>query len=177
MAVSYQSSLWKYLWLSWLLFSVGSEESTFHNIFFWIVYCPCKHPRLNKYSLNGLMHLIQSLSGGQEPVLPVLHCVLKCHAGCIEQACACEALHLECVQFSSVQSLSLVQLFANPWITACQASLSITSSWSLHKLMSIESVMPSNHLIFCRPLLLLPPIPPSNRVFSNESTLCIRWPK
>ena len=75
----------------------------------------------------------------------------------------------------SVQSLSRVQLFATPWIAANQASLSITYSWSSLKLMSIESVMPSSHLILCRPLLLLPPIPPI-RVFSNESTLCMRWP-
>ena len=75
------------------------------------------------------------------------------------------------VQFSSVQSLSHVQLFVTTWITARQASLSITNSWSLLKLMSIESVMPSSHLILCRPLLLLHPIPPNIRVFSNESTL------
>ena len=81
------------------------------------------------------------------------------------------------VQFSSVQSLSRVRLFATPWITACQASLSITNSWSLLKLMSIELVMPSSHLILCRPLLLLPPIPPIIRVFSNESTLRMRWPE
>ena len=80
-------------------------------------------------------------------------------------------------QFSSLQSLSPVWLFAAPWITAHQASLSITKSQSLPKLMSIESVMPSSHLILCHPLLLLPPIPPSIRVFSNESTLHIRWPK
>ena len=80
-------------------------------------------------------------------------------------------------QFSSVQSLSRVWLFATPWIAAHQASLSITNSWSSLKLMSIESVMPSSHLILCRPLLLLPPIPPSIRVFSNESTLHMRWPK
>ena len=81
------------------------------------------------------------------------------------------------LQFSSVQLLSHVRLFATPWITAHQASLSITNSQSLLKLMSIESVMPSSHLIHCRPLLLLPSIPPSIRVFSNESTLCMRWPK
>ena len=81
------------------------------------------------------------------------------------------------VQFSSVQSLSRVQLFATPWTTACQASLSITNSRSPTKFMSIESVMPSNHLIFCCPLLLLPRIPPSIRVFSSKSALCIRWPK
>ena len=77
---------------------------------------------------------------------------------------------------SSVQSLSCVRLFATLWTTARQASLSITNSWSLSKLMSIESVMPSNHLILCCPLLL-PSIFPSIRVFSNESALCIRWPK
>ena len=80
-------------------------------------------------------------------------------------------------QFSSVQSLSRVPLFATPWITACQASLSITISQGSLKLMSIELVMPSSNLILCRPLFLLPPIPPSIRVFSNESTLRIRWPK
>ena len=81
------------------------------------------------------------------------------------------------LQFSSVQSLSRVRLFATPWVAAYQASLSITNSWSSPKLMSIELVMPSSHLILCCPLLLLPPIPPSIRVFSNESTLCIWWPK
>ena len=80
-------------------------------------------------------------------------------------------------QFSSVQSLSHVRLFATPWIAARQASLSITNSQSSLKLMSIESVMPSSHLILCCPLLILPPIPPSIRVFSNVSTLCMRWPK
>ena len=81
------------------------------------------------------------------------------------------------LQFSSVQSLSHVRLFAIPWITAHQASLSITNPRSSLKLMSIKLVMPSTHLILCCPLLLLPPIPPSIRVFSNESTLRIRWPK
>ena len=76
----------------------------------------------------------------------------------------------------SVQLLSRVRLFVILWITARQASLSITNSWSLLKLMSIELVMPSNHLILCHPLLLLPPIPPSIRVLSNESALCMRWP-
>ena len=80
-------------------------------------------------------------------------------------------------QFSSVQSLSRVRPFVTPWIAACQASLSITNPQSLLKLMPIKSVMHSSHLILCRPLLLLPPIPPSIRVFSNESTLCMRWPK
>ena len=78
---------------------------------------------------------------------------------------------------SSVQLLSHVPLFVTPWTAAHQASLSITNSWSLPKLMSTESVMPSNHLILCRPLLLLPSIFPNIRVFSNESVLRIRWPK
>ena len=77
----------------------------------------------------------------------------------------------------SVQSLSCVWLFATPWTAACQASLSITNSWSLLKLMAIELVMPSNHLILCCPLLLKPSIFPSIRVFFNESVLQIRWPK
>ena len=81
------------------------------------------------------------------------------------------------VQFSSVQSLSCVWLFATPWTAARQASLSITNSQSLLKLMSIEWVMPSNRLILCHPLLLPPLIFPSIRVFSNESVLCIMWPK
>ena len=83
--------------------------------------------------------------------------------------------YISLVQFSSVASS--VRLFTTPWIAACQASLSITSSRSSPKLMSIESVMLSSHLILCRPLLLLPQIPPSIRVFSNESTLLMRWLK
>ena len=78
---------------------------------------------------------------------------------------------------ASVQSLSCVWLFATPWIAACQASLSITNSRSSPRLTSIESIMPSSHLILCHPLLLLPPIPPSIRVFSNESTFHMRRPK
>ena len=81
------------------------------------------------------------------------------------------------IQFSSVQSLSHVRLLATPCNAAHQASLSITNSWSSPRLTFIRSVMPSRHLILCCPLLLLPPIPPSIRVFYNESTLCMRWPK
>ena len=87
----------------------------------------------------------------------------------------CPRLNISSVQ--SVQLLSRVHLIATPWIAACQASLSITNSRSSLRLMSIELVMPSSHLILCRPLLLLPPIPPSIRVFSSESTLRMRWPK
>ena len=81
------------------------------------------------------------------------------------------------VQFSSVQSLSRVRLFATPWIAVRQASLSITNSWSSLRFMSIELVMPSSHLILCHPLLLLPPQSLPASVFSNVSTLCMRWPK
>ena len=81
------------------------------------------------------------------------------------------------ISFVVIQSFSWVRLLATPWTEALQASLSFTIFWSLLKLMSTESVMPSNHLILCRPLLLLPSIFPSNRVFSNEFTLHIRWPK
>ena len=88
-----------------------------------------------------------------------------------------EKLNLVIYKFSSVQLLSRVQLFATPWTAAHQASLSITNSQSPRKAMSIKSVMPSNHLIICHLLLLLPSIFPSIRVFSNKSALCIRWPK
>ena len=84
---------------------------------------------------------------------------------------------IQSVQFSSVLSLSCVRLFATPWIAAHQACLSITNTGNSPKLMSIESVIPSSHLNLCHPLLVLPPIPPSIRVFSNESTLRMRWPK
>ena len=93
---------------------------------------------------------------------------------CLSSLCP---LSITSVQFSSVQSLSCIGLFATPWIAACQASLSITSSRSSLKLRSIKSMIPSSHLILCHPLFLLPPIPPSIRVFSNESTLRMRWPK
>ena len=100
---------------------------------------------------------------------------------CGFNVCLLPRLHTESIPdfnwlLSSVQSLSRVQLFATPWTTACQASLSITNSWSLPKPISTESVMPSNHLVLCHPLLLLPSIFPSIRVFSNESALHIRWP-
>ena len=93
------------------------------------------------------------------------------------ETCKIYCMNLETDQFTSVQSLSHIQLFATPRTAALQAALSITNSWSSPKPMSIESVMPSNHLILCCPLLLLPSIFPSIRVFSNESALCIRWSK
>ena len=94
--------------------------------------------------------------------------------GCLE---ILSPMNLETSSISSVQSLSHIRLFVTPWTATHQASLSITNSQSLPKLMSIESMMPSNHLILCHPLLLFPSIFPSIRVFSNESALCIRWPK
>ena len=104
-------------------------------------------------------------------------CKFKHSATCSGgQLCKAFSVQFSSVQFSSVQSLNHVRLFVTPWIVALQASLSITNSWSLLKLMCIESVMPSSHLILCRPLLLRPPVPPSIRVFSNESTLHMRWP-
>ena len=95
----------------------------------------------------------------------------------IIQIMGIHCLKVDSYLFSSVQSLSHVQLFANPWHAARQASLSITNSESLHKLVSIEQAIPSNHLILCHPLLLLPLIFPTIRVFLNESALCIRWTK
>jgi len=94
----------------------------------------------------------------------------------VDAVCSCLLSCYSSVQFRSDQSLSRVRLFATPWIAARQASLSITNSRSSLRLTSIESVMLSSHLILCRPLLLLLPIPPSIRVFSNESTLHMRWP-
>ena len=102
-------------------------------------------------------------------------CLTLCNSiGCTWQASLSSTIS---GSFSSVQSLSRVQLFATPWIAARQASLSITISRRSLKLTSIESVMPSSHLILCHPLLRLSPIPPSIRVFSNESTLRMRWPE
>ena len=100
-----------------------------------------------------------------------------CHSICHCDLCVLKCLvHNRCSILSSVQSLSSVRLIVTPWIAARQASLSITNSWSLLKLMSIESVMPSNHLILCQSLHLLLSIFPSIRVFSNESAFHIRWP-
>ena len=98
-------------------------------------------------------------------------------SSCQERSCPEGGHCCCCYLFSSVQSLSCVQLFETPWTAACPVSLSITNSWSLLKLKSIESLMPSNHLILCHPLLLLPSIFPSIRVFSSESVFHIRWLK
>ena len=117
------------------------------------------------------------------PDIPVHHQLLEStqtYVHCVGDAIlTSHPLSSPSPQFSSVQLLSRVRLFVSPWIAAqdSQASLSITNSRSSLRLMSIESVMPSSHLILCCPLLLLPPIPTSIRVFSNESTLLMRWPK
>ena len=104
-------------------------------------------------------------------------CLLNLHADYIMQNAGLDEAQAGIkIQFSSVQSFSRVPLFVNPWAAACQASLSVTNSRTLPKLMSIKSVMPSSHLILCRPLLLLPSIFPSIRVFSNESALRMRLP-
>ena len=112
-------------------------------------------------SVPVLLHslCVPCLGHPQLPHMP-LHFLLRCS-----------------VQFSSVQLLSCVRLFATPWTAACQAPLSAINSWSLLKLMSIQSVTPSNHFILCRPLLLPPSLFPSIKVFSSESVSCIRWPK
>ena len=128
----------------------------------------------NKFSINlVILYLIQSIFRYNSPQI-VRYLEKFIHEEFNQGLCIAFTYH---VCFSSVQSLSRVQLFATQWKAAHQASLSITNSWTLSKLMSIELVMPSNHLILCRPLLLLPPIPPSIRVFSNESALHIRWSK
>ena len=109
------------------------------------------------------------------PEPDILECRVKWALGSTadNKARGCDGIPVS----QSVQFLSCVQLFATPWAAACQASLSITNSQSLLKLMSAESVIRSSNLIFCGPLLLLPPILPSIRVFCNESALCMRWPK
>ena len=129
----------------------------------WVKVQPALHLLL--LTILQLCHFPQLLP----PLISNLSCLLT----------PCQLLYCPTIIFrvSSVQSLSRVWLFATPWIEARQASLSITNSRSLLKLMSIESVMPSSHLILCRPLLLLSPIPPSIRVSPNESTLHTRWPK
>ena len=129
----------------------------------------------------GCHSLLQGIFPTQGSNLHLLHCSRFYHwATIIVMLCHFQVYNTMIqpfCRFSSVQLLSCVRLFATPWIAACQASLSITNSRSSLKLTSIESVMPFSHLILCRPLLLLPPVPPSIRVFSNESPLCMRWPK
>ena len=139
-----------------------------------------------------LIYLLRSFwSKNIDFITKIVHLVISPYQMCINeknelldfywrtsQLCILKILKIVLpMPFSSVQSLSRVWLFATPWISACQASLSITNSWSLFKLMPIESVMPSSHLFLCHHLLLLPPIRPSIRDFSNDSPHHMRWPK
>ena len=128
--------------------------------------------------MNQLYVFIYSLPPTHPYPTPLGHHRALSWAPCAIEQLPTSYLILYMVVYVSqpVQSLSRVRLFATPWIAACQASLSITNSWGLLKLTSIESVIPSNHLILCHPLFLLPSILPSLRVFSNESVLHIRWP-
>ena len=129
---------------------------------------------------DHLTCLLRSLYAGQEAIFRTGHGTkgwLQIGKGVCQGYILSTCLYNLYAEFSSFQPLSCVQLFATPWTAACQASLSITNSWSLLKLMCIESMMPSSHLILYRPLLLLPPIPPSIRVFSNESIRRMRWPE
>ena len=146
------------MWVSKLEFAVGRKGIQFS------LSCPSVHRPIKTLTLPTYLSLFHL----SFPRLLYLF---------ISQADIDSSLLSPMSQFSSAQSLSRVQLFATPWTAARQASLSITNSRSSLKLTSIESVMPSSHLILCRPLLLLPPIPVSIRVFSNESTLHMRWPK
>ena len=132
----------------------------------------CKVISLQLIKINGKKLITTTKSGST-----TLHSVSNAEVSYPQQRLVLSVILVILVVFSSVQLLSHVQLFATPWIPAHQASLSITNSPNLLKLMSIESVMPSNHLVLCSPLLLLPSIFPSIRVFSNESVLRIRWPK
>ena len=134
-----------------------------------VIFSLCFHIECSEFKWISIIHLVSSSSHMQVcPSKPL---------GPYVQPLLCSKSPCHFWWFSSVQLLSHVQIFVTPWTAARQASLSITISWSPPKPMSIESVMPSNHLIFCCPLLLLPSIFPSIRVFSNDSVLCIRWPK
>ena len=134
-----------------------------------VIFSLCFHIECSEFKWISVIHLVSSSSHMQlcpsKPLVPYVQPLL-----CSKSPC-----HFW--WFSSVQLLSHVLIFVTPWITACQASLSVTNSRSPPESMFIESVMPSNHLILCRPLLLLPSIFPSIRVFSNDSVLRIRWPK
>ena len=124
--------------------------------------------------------ILRNLYVGQETTVRTWHGTMdwfKIGKGILQGCILSHCLFNLYSEISSVQLLSRVWLFATPWVAARQASLSITNSRSSLRLTSIKSVMPSSHLILCRLLLFLPPIPPSIRVFSNESTLCMRWPK
>ena len=141
-----------------------------NSIFMWVIHLSCRIPVCIILELDmAILHYPKSL----EPSGSILKPFFSLHLGASSQLSATPSLKW----ISSVQPLSRVRLFGTPWNAACQACLSITNSQSLLKLVSVESVMPSNHLILCHPLLLVPSIFPSIRVFSNESVLRMRWPK
>ena len=150
---------------------------TYEDLFSWIL-TDHKHLQKTAVCCNFLSFVISLGLFFLNWCLVALQCCVSfcCRAKWISHMCI-YIYQFSSVHFSSVQSLSRVWLFATPWITVCQASLSITNSWISLRLTSIESMMPSSYLILGRPLLLLPPIRPSIRVFSNESTLRMRWPK
>ena len=141
-----------------------------NSIFMWVIHLSCRIPVCIILELDmAILHYPKSL----EPSGSILKPFFSLHLAASSQLSATPSLKW----ISSVQPLSRVRLFGTPWNAACQACLSITNSQSLLKLVSVESVMPSNHLILCHPLLLVPSIFPSIRVFSNESVVPNRWPK
>ena len=157
--------------------SPGEEMATGSNIFAWRIPWTVEPGRLLSTGSQRVGHT-EHLSTAHSPLKKGLPCKrANSPSFLVFEFNITVQKHQFSMILSSVQSLSRVGLFATPWTAARQASLSITNSQSLLKLMSIESVMPSNHLILCHPLLLPPSIFPSIRVFSNESVLCIRWPK
>ena len=143
----------------------------------WILYQLSYQGSLITQKLSQILGFHQSPYGHSYSDSILKHGVSTYLSDCLRSVFYFHQLSNCSVQFCSFQSLSHAQLFATPWIAARQASLSITNSRSSLRLTSIESVMPSSHLILCHPLLLLPPIPPSLKVFSNESTFHMRWPK
>ena len=148
---------------------------------FLIFSCVFSHPSTHSFQLSyswfTLLYLLWDTTEWFNIVMEYIPFKDIKNHGYISLYCIWYPIIVLKLYISSVQSLSCVWLFVTPWTAAHQATLSITNSWSLLKLMSIESVMPSSHLILCQPLLLPPSILPSIRVFSNESVLCIRWPE
>ena len=189
--VAHQASL--FFTVSWSLLRLTSFESLMPSnhliLYHSFSSCPQSFPVSGSFLMSRLFAADGQNFGALASVLPMniqgwfplglirfdLLAVLRTLKSLFQHHSLKASVHF--FQFSSVQSLSRVWLLETPWTAACQASLSITNSRNSPKLMSIESVMPSNHLILCRPLLLLPSIFPRVRVFSNESALHIRWPK
>ena len=146
-----------------LIYYEWSPVAVLYSYYFWNIF---RYIHRSIYTAVTDLAFIGNAKHFPEVVVPVYTSNVRAYLAARVNIC-----------YHSVQLLSRVQLFATPWIAACQASLSITNSQSSPKLISIELVMPSSHLILCCPLLLLSPIPPSHRVFPNESTLLMKWPK